>query len=181
VIKHEGPDDEVDARLHRENDALRTANTELKARAGEAESLALEALDKLDALENEQTGIEADHDVTIGRLRDMFRDIGGASETVDRALHVFLDRIEFNSSSVDYLATLSDPTQVFAKLKMINSGSMNYGSQVKGANGWREIHFSTGKSDDGRLYFRPKELRVDVVVSQKRFQRRDIGRIRRLR
>ena len=48
--------------------------------------------------------------------------------------------------------------------------------------GWYEIHFRTGRANDGRLYYRKRnnEDEVDVLVSIKRRQERDKNYLLRL-
>ena len=50
---------------------------------------------------------------------------------------------------------------------------------VQGAEGWRELHYSTGQKDDGRIYFRRTGTKVRALVSFKREQGRDIEYLRR--
>jgi hypothetical protein len=50
-----------------------------------------------------------------------------------------------------------------------------------GAERWLERHFGTGRSDDGRIYFRKRDDgRYDVLISDKAAQRRDIDRLKGL-
>jgi hypothetical protein len=53
--------------------------------------------------------------------------------------------------------------------------------KVRGTEGWLERHFSTGRSDDGRVYFKRRhDGTYDVLVSDKAAQLRDIERLKRL-
>ena len=48
------------------------------------------------------------------------------------------------------------------------------GERVEGAPGWCERHFTTGHGNDGRLYYRRRGDRFEVLVSLKQTQTRDV-------
>lgn len=52
--------------------------------------------------------------------------------------------------------------------------SIEQAKRVQSTEKWMEIHFSTGSSDDGRLYYRLAALSIKVLVSRKQDQRNDI-------
>ncbi len=50
---------------------------------------------------------------------------------------------------------------------------------VRSADGWKEVHYSTGQKDDGRLYFKRTGDKVLALVSFKDAQARDIEYLRK--
>ncbi len=50
---------------------------------------------------------------------------------------------------------------------------------VKSTDGWKEVHYSTGQKDDGRLYFKRTGDKVLTLVSFKDLQARDIEYLRK--
>jgi hypothetical protein len=81
----------------------------------------------------------------------------------------------------DVLATeIQEPGYVLRDLVQIaHSQAGVAAATVRGATGWKELHFNTGQRDNGRLYFRRSNGEIEVLVSFKGDQERDIQYLNR--
>lgn len=103
---------------------------------------------------------------------DMFNEI----------LSVFLPNVSFIGDSIDILMNeIKDFTIPLSKVYSIATDSNFKGSPIKSIDsGWFDIHFNTGQRDDGRIYFRKSKAGVDILVSFKKQQKKDIQFLSRL-
>lgn len=94
-------------------------------------------------------------------------------------LIVGLPRIRWMGDSLDVLDQLRTLDRVAHVLQQLsrNPGDVK-GTRIERARGWRERHYNTGDSDDGRLYYRVEHDIVEVLVSLKHDQQRDLTRLR---
>jgi len=67
---------------------------------------------------------------------------------------------------------------VFQRLFEIRRQIVAGSQKVESCASWREVHFSTGQDDDGRIYYRKATSRWEVVISRKRYQKRDLKWLR---
>lgn len=95
-------------------------------------------------------------------------------------LSVFAPTIELVRESAQFITNqVTDRTSLYKCLRTIEEtpGAIKP-NRVKAVEGWKEVHFSTGKSDDGRIYFKKLEInghhRYEVLVSDKGAQSLDI-------
>ncbi len=149
--------DEENANLTAQNTALRSKVTEL-----EAEILALRK-----ALSQREVEQRAEARRSRSRWKEEFQHL----------LQLLLPELEFLRNSVDVLLLeLEKYDHVLRMLHAIVRGQDSLRAKhLKGVDGWREAHFSTGQKDEGRLYFRKAADRWLVLVSFKESQkRRDI-------
>jgi len=75
--------------------------------------------------------------------------------------------------SLDTLAALPNQGPLLRELGRLDAPEVK-GARVEGAPGWNERHFSTGHGNDGRLYYRRRGGELDVLVSLKPLQARDV-------
>ena len=116
----------------------------------------------------------------VGRLQRQLESVGETAELVETILINATPRIVYRLSSIDTLSEFTDPSATIRMLRGLDDQSLAGGSNVGGAPGWREHHVSTGDSDDGRLYYKTIDSRVNVLIGKKGSQRRDIRRLRQL-
>jgi hypothetical protein len=75
--------------------------------------------------------------------------------------------------SADAIARLPNQGPVLRELSRLDQSDVK-GERLEGAPGWCERHFSTGHGNDGRLYYRRRGNRAEVLVSTKPLQARDV-------
>lgn len=110
-------------------------------------------------------------DRNSGRARAWLREL-------DTTLSVFTPSVHLVRDSAEYITTeLADRTDLYTKLRSLEVDRTSLkAKRVQAADGWLELHFSTGQSRDGRLYFRKSDgdgARWAVLVSDKAAQPRD--------
>lgn len=105
----------------------------------------------------------------ILRLQEINAGFGGDSSLLGDVLRTYLPRLELLRDSEDRVAgRLSDRAPILKAMRSINDGEDLPGTKnFKGANKWLESHFSTGRSDDGRLYFKTVDGVLRLVISTK--------------
>lgn len=88
--------------------------------------------------------------------------------------------VEFLKDSLEIIAArLANPQPVLEIIRKVVFEKRTSGN-VESANGWMEMHFSTGQDDSGRIYFRPeREGRYKILVSFKENQKPDIAYIKK--
>jgi hypothetical protein len=94
-----------------------------------------------------------------------------------------LPRLDFVAGSLDFaMEEVLDRRHLFADLRALHDAPETLQSKRVGSTDrWLERHFSTGRSDDGRIYFRKgKGGGYDVLISDKAAQARDIDKLKRL-
>jgi len=101
---------------------------------------------------------------------------GAETSALQRLVSSVFPNVTFLRGSWDVLATeIQQPGNVLRDLFQIAFSQNGIAAApVRGAPGWKEIHFSTGQRDDGRLYFRRSGGQIEALVSFKREQERDI-------
>jgi hypothetical protein len=109
----------------------------------------------------------------ILRLQQINAGFGGDSSLFGDILRTYLPRLELLRDSEDRVSgRLSDRAPILRAMRSINDGDDLPGTKnFKGANKWLESHFSTGQSDDGRLYFKTVDDKLRLVISTKTEQK----------
>lgn len=93
----------------------------------------------------------------------------------EKMIGVFLSDVEFIRDSMDVLKReLKDYTIALSKIYELYSDPMIRGKKVQSRDKWFEIHYSTGHSNDGRIYFKREGNKMQVLVSFKDSQKQDI-------
>jgi hypothetical protein len=144
-------------------------------------------------LEN-QKAIDEAHRASIESVRDQLAmkvreleaaacDTSGARTESELAswLGALLPRVNLTEASVSYLRNeIQDPIGAFSVLERLNSQPLKVrGDKVESAEGWFELHFNTGDSDLGRLYFMNKGSSMyHVHMGHKDTQRQDFAELR---
>lgn len=92
---------------------------------------------------------------------------------------IFLPEVNFVRDSTDVLKQeVADYTVALTKISEINSDPLFRGTKINTLSKWFEIHFNTGQKDDGRIYFKREGSNLDVLVSFKASQKKDIAYLR---
>tara|TARA_R110001583_G_scaffold5731_4_gene30536 strand:- start:1417 stop:2535 length:1119 start_codon:yes stop_codon:yes gene_type:complete len=90
-------------------------------------------------------------------------------------IYLTLPRVEFLGDSIDVLNNeVQDYSDPLEKIKEILNNSSYRAKKIKTLNGWFESHFNTGQRDNGRLYFKRNNDKLNVLVSFKKTQSKDI-------
>lgn len=178
-VRHnvEGSPSEIEIALEnwqQSETALANARAELAVASSELEKL------KHDIATVQSTQIQIPNEkanLGSGRRRAREKDI----EVTFRSL---LPNICPIADSVSFLAgQVANLKPLLILLKRINDANKAElpSKKVRGADGWFECHFSTGQSDDGRLYFCWREgasgKGARVLISNKGRQPQDIERL----
>ena len=70
---------------------------------------------------------------------------------------------------------LKDYTIALSKIREIQD-TVNYkAKKIQTLDKWFEIHYNTGQKDDGRIYFKKGNQQMQVLVSFKSEQKKDIA------
>lgn len=98
-----------------------------------------------------------------------------AQAELKNVLDVLLSGIELVRGSEDFILTeLDDRRDLYAKLRQLADDPVALGGKrVHAAEGWLEVHLSTGRARDGRLYYKRGENVWFVLVSDKAAQAND--------
>ncbi len=117
---------------------------------------------------------------TIKREQKERKQMRSCGDELQQVIRTLLPNIEFLKDSMDVIIyELRDNRHVLGKLHSIASGeNPPQAKGVRSAPGWREIYYSTGQKQDGRLYFRCEKNRCWVLVSSKADQERDVKYLR---
>jgi len=150
--------------------------------------------DAVRCLENERDMLTFDRDQSLDRSAalgeellkvrdDRVRRTGGLD--VDEVFSTLLPMIHLLPGSTQEVGIeLTDKGPVLERLaELASRGACRGQKAVRGADGWWEIHYSTGQKDNGRLYFAQRDAGgFWVLISRKTSkgeQRRDIDRLRK--
>ncbi|GBD26737.1 hypothetical protein HRbin30_02078 [bacterium HR30] len=97
-------------------------------------------------------------------------------EELPKFLQLFAPHLVFVRDSIDVLTVeLPSYEPVLEKLRLLAWAPEQLRSKrVQSAPDWNEVRFSTGRADDGRLYFKRTKERCFVLVSFKTEQPRDL-------
>lgn len=179
--------------------ALEADNARLRVERAEASAAAAAAdADALARLEAERAALQ-DALVAESRARVVAEALAGETTTVaprpeaprgltaeiETVLRVVTPRVRLVRDSLSFAAVeLRDRGALYralAQLEAADAGWPPGWKKLQAANGWWERHLSDGSSDAGRLYARldPSDRSVDVLVSTKGEQARDIAWLRR--
>ncbi|PNP99533.1 hypothetical protein A8G00_04985 [Sphingobium sp. SA916] len=100
---------------------------------------------------------------------------GRADTELQTVMRVLLPGIELVRGSTDFILTeIEDRRDLYGKLRLLVDHPVSVGGKrVHAANGWLEVHMSTGRGRDGRLYYKKREQGWSVLVSDKAAQAND--------
>lgn len=102
-----------------------------------------------------------------------------AAKDLAAALTAFAPEVRLARDSADFIAQeVSDKTDLLKKIRLIaQDRTALKAKRVQSADGWMEVHFSTGAARDGRLYFKNIDISASpgwlILVSDKAAQPRD--------
>ncbi len=148
------------------------------------ESTQQELKEAMDYWESEQNSVEDLEDQVqkltnkVRNQKRQFESVGETAELVEIILFNATPRISYRLDSIDVLSGFSDPSAAIRMVRGLDDKSLAGGSNVGGAPGWREHHVSTGDSDDGRIYYKTTDGRVQLKIGKKQTQKQDIRRLR---
>ncbi|MFN3725249.1 MAG: hypothetical protein ACK4SZ_02975 [Allosphingosinicella sp.] len=103
------------------------------------------------------------------------------AEELQITFEILLPEIRFERGSAEFVATeVDDRRDLYTKLCLLSRNPKEMrGKRVHTADGWLEVHFSTGRGNDGRLYYKRQTLDGcgvwRVLVSDKAAQPNDIS------
>lgn len=102
-------------------------------------------------------------------------------EEVRQLVQILLPSVEFLRDSLD-VATIEYASylNVLRAISVLVHDPLNVrGERVESANGWKEIHCSTGQKNDGRIYFKLDNSVWLVLISFKQSQKKDMEYLKR--
>ena len=132
---------------------------------------------KLDIASYEKEELEIrllDHEV---RSKHESENADQAPSEIEQIFCLHWPEVDFLRGSLEILAKeIDDYDQVIRKLREIIILNQQ-GDKVKGMQNWRELHFSTGRDDDGRIYFltpnKTENNKYHILISYKNLQDSD--------
>lgn len=147
--------------LKEENERLRQLIDQTRAELERAEAQALAVQDNAQRKERE--------------LRRAQR------QELPKFLQLFAPNLVLVGNSIDVLTVeLRSYEDVLEKLRLLAYAPEQVrAKRVQSASEWSELHFSTGRADDGRIYFKRSKDCCVVLVSFKQQQERDIAYLKR--
>ena len=96
-------------------------------------------------------------------------------------LSIFLANVTFLSDSIDILKNeIKDYTTALSKITEIYNTVNFKAKKIQTLNKWFEIHYNTGQKDDGRIYFKKENHQMQVLVSFKSGQKKDIEYLKKV-
>lgn len=98
-----------------------------------------------------------------------------ADAELQTVLRTLLPGIELVRGSADFILTeMEDRRDLYGKLRLLVDDPVSVGGKrVHAADGWLEVHMSTGRGRDGRLYYKKREQGWSALVSDKAAQAND--------
>lgn len=95
---------------------------------------------------------------------------------IEDVLRYLLPTVQFVRDSTDVFASeLNDYRPALQFLhKLVTAPGTVKAKRVQNAEAWKEVHFSTGQADDGRIYFKQVDSDWCVLISFKKYQQDDI-------
>lgn len=135
------------------------------------------------ALEEQLVALQSDLDLQLKKSRenDRLRKISNRlNEEIPRLLETLLPDLQFEGQSMKVLwRHLYNPQAVLHLLQRLQQDKgLAEAKRVQGVQHWMEVHFSSGKSMDGRLYFSQQGNRMHVLICRKKTQAADIRYIK---
>lgn len=102
-------------------------------------------------------------------------------KTRKNTIQKLLPNVELIRDSWDVLLwELQNPESVFQILQKIQvMPETLHAKRVRSTKNWKELHYGTGQSNDGRLYFKRKGQAAEVLISFKQEQKEDINWIQK--
>jgi DNA repair exonuclease SbcCD ATPase subunit len=129
----------------------------------------------------------AAENATLSNRLDVYESTGSNPtssryDDLQAVVSALLPQVEFCGHSWDVLfQEIADYPSVFRSLHQIVH-KLEQGKPVQSTSGWYEMNFSTGKANDGRLYFTHEiGAKRKTLISRKRQQDQDIDYIKTLR
>ncbi|RSU52495.1 hypothetical protein [Sphingobium yanoikuyae] len=100
---------------------------------------------------------------------------GRADAELQTVMKALLPSIAFVRGSIDFILTeVEDRRDLYGKLRLLVDNPVSVGGKrVHAVDGWLEVHMSTGRGRDGRLYYKKREHGWSVLVSDKAAQAND--------
>jgi hypothetical protein len=95
-------------------------------------------------------------------------------QSLGEVLSALMPSVILVRESLKVIVDLDDMKPILRELRILEHQPTTLAKGVKGAPGWREMPFSTGRHRSGRLYLKRQEDRWLVLVSFKNDQTRDI-------
>jgi len=176
--------DETEAGLSKAKAALEAKEAE----AATAIDMAMDYEKEKDALKNERDTLAQTAErlreqgdalrqnvISMERQEQRFKNlqsgkIPSTDSSLEKAIAALCPNISFLRDSLDELSYMPDPSAV---LKLIGTLACNpeslKGERFEGTD-FKELRFSTGQSNIGRMYYKREKGRVDVLVSNKKEQ-----------
>jgi hypothetical protein len=104
------------------------------------------------------------------------------AESLSALVGAVMPQVAFLRDSWDVLTKeVEDPEDVLREAHSVCCSPEGVPAKtVQGAPGWRELRYNTGQKDNGRLYFRRDGESVEMLVSFKGAQERDIRYLKAL-
>ena len=179
------PSTERDAQLRQLEADLETALQswqEALNRADQAQSRFTDFENRIAVLEHELSQAREGADALDIRPPVPSSGLRSRVDDLQVTLRGLLPDLRFQFGSVDFMATeVFDWRDLFDDLHTLqNRPGTLAAKKVQSTDGWLERHFNTGRSNDGRLYFRHRNGACEVLVSDKHAQPRDIERLKRI-
>lgn len=101
------------------------------------------------------------------------------SSQFEDMLKIFLSNVIFVRDSTNVLkAEVKDYRIAIKEILRINTDPLFKATPIHTLNKWFEIHFNTGIKDDGRIYFKKQGSDLNILVSFKATQKKDIEFLR---
>lgn len=137
----------------------------------------------LELQEEELTNLEVQRDAFQEEIDTLKKSLQGYikrdsiyDSQFEKMIKIFLPDVKFERDSIDVLKKeVQDYTGALTEISKIHSDLSYKGTPVKTLNKWYDTHFSTGQKNDGRIYFKRKGSRLEVLVSFKSSQKKDIS------
>jgi hypothetical protein len=96
-------------------------------------------------------------------------------EKFPELIQLMLPSTEFEGNSFDVLTKeLTDQSSLLGLLTSLNRDKQLPNSKRVAGTKWLELRFSSGQSNDGRLYFHIEDDSVHVLIGKKQTQKKDI-------
>ena len=124
--------------------------------------------EELDGLKKTTTDLNVENVILKKNLEKSTRSLNRLDIQFEKFISILFPRVEFIDPSLDVLETeVLDFSKALNEIKK-NVTNINFkGKPIKTLDNWYDIHFNTGKRDDGRIYFRNDNGGSTILVSFK--------------